>query len=68
MISINIARKWVALLGLGFHPDNSGEDYAPTMPPDMQAAYDCDMRALFASADDPYAIVLDEMKLAELIP
>jgi hypothetical protein len=49
-----ICAKWVAQIGLGFHPDTRGADYAPAMTPDQVADYDADMAALFATASDPY--------------
>lgn len=64
----DIARKWVALLGYGLHPDTNGEDYTPPMPKAMRMAYDRDMDQLFELASDPYAIILTEMELAGMVP
>jgi hypothetical protein len=68
MTSQDIARKWVALLGAGLHPDTLGRDYTPPMPRPMQLAYDHDMTALFEMEADPYAVILVEMKLAGVVP
>jgi hypothetical protein len=49
-----ICRKWVAMLGLGFHPDTRGADYSPQFDAATIAEYDADMAVLFEVADDPY--------------
>lgn len=66
MTSQQIARKWVALLGTGLHPDTTGEDYTPPLPKAMRIAYDKDMDQLFKLVPDPYAVILTEMELAGL--
>jgi hypothetical protein len=67
MTSQQIARKWVALLGTGIHPDTTGEDYTPPLPKAMRIAYDKDMDKLFKLGPDPYAVILTEMELAGLV-
>lgn len=49
-----ICRKWVARLGLGFHPDTGGLDYDPPLTPNEVEEYNGDMEALFKYAADPY--------------
>jgi hypothetical protein len=61
-----ICRKWVARLGLGFHPDTRGADYTPNMREDEIAEYDADMTTLFACAADPYECGLMAMADAGL--
>ncbi|CAB5220174.1 hypothetical protein UFOVP231_81 [uncultured Caudovirales phage] len=67
MTSQDIARKWVALLGTGIHPDTTGGEYTPPLPKDMRIAYDKDMDQLFKLVSDPYAVILVEMELAGLV-
>ena len=44
---------WVRRLGLGFHPDNRGEDYDPPLTAAEAADYDAAVDAAFARGDDP---------------
>ena len=67
MTSQDIARKWVALLGTGLHPDTAGEEYTPPLPKAMRVAYDRDMDQLFKLEPDPYAVILVEMELAGVV-
>jgi hypothetical protein len=67
MTSQQIARKWVALLGTGIHPDTTGEDYTPPLPKAMRIAYDKDMDKLSRLVPDPYAVILTEMELAGVV-
>ena len=67
MTSQDIARKWVALLGVGLHPDTTGGDYKPPLPKAMRVAYDHDMTALFEMEADPYSVILVEMELAGVV-
>jgi hypothetical protein len=62
-----ICRKWVAMLGLGFHPDTPGADYSPQFDADTIAEYDADMTVLFEVADDPYECGIMAWKDAGLI-
>jgi hypothetical protein len=64
MTSQQIAQKWIALLGIGFHPDTTGRDYTPFLPRAMQIAYEQDMDQLFQMELDPYAVILTEMEMA----
>ena len=68
MTSQDIARKWVALLGTGLHPDTTGEEYTPPLPSAMQVAYEQDMDQLFRMEPDPYLVILTEMEQQGLIP
>jgi hypothetical protein len=52
--ALRICRRWVAMFGMGFHPDTRGADYVPPLPPEMVAKYDEDMETLFGLGD-PYA-------------
>ena len=61
-----IADKWIARLGLGFHPDTIAESYTPEFPPSWVPEYEADLDFL-ANADDPYQIGLDAMARAGLI-
>jgi hypothetical protein len=63
-----ICRKWVAKLGLGFHPDTCGKDYSPEMTAAEISEYDTDMEALFMLAQDPYQCGIDAWAEAGLIP
>jgi hypothetical protein len=67
MTSQDIARKWVALLGHGLHPDTTGGEYTPPLPKAMRIAYDKDMDQLSKLVSDPYAVILTEMELAGLV-
>jgi len=62
-----ICRKWVARLGLGFHPDTGGLDYAPALSPNDVEEYNSDMERLFAIASDPYESAIEAWKSAGLI-
>ena len=53
--ALRICRRWVAVCGMGFHPDTRGADYVPALSPRMVAKYDNDMNKLFELAVDPYA-------------
>jgi hypothetical protein len=66
MTSQDIARKWVALLGVGLHPDNTGMDYTPPLPKAMRVAYDNDM-VILCDAPDYEGIILTEMEKQGLI-
>lgn len=61
-----IARKWVARIGLGLHPDTRGKDYRPAMDADWIKEYDADMDALFEVAADPYECCIMAMADAGL--
>jgi hypothetical protein len=50
-----ICRRWVAVFGMGFHPDTRGNDYDPPLTAEMAAEYDADMETLFGLGGDPYA-------------
>lgn len=63
-----IAAKWVARIGIGWHPDTSGEDYTPEMSAAEVAEYDTDMDRLFSAPGDPYAVALAAMVDAGLAP
>lgn len=62
MTAEQIAWKWVIRIGVGFHPDTRGEDYAPPLSADEVAEYDADMDALFAFGGDPYAAAVAAME------
>lgn len=62
-----ITDKWVAILGLGFHPDTRGEDYSPALSANMVAEYDRDMNKLFEVSGDPYQAAIDAWERAGLI-
>lgn len=66
-----IARRWVARLGLGFHPDTRGHEYVEVQSGERSlsdsevAAYEAEMTHLFAVqavGADPYAIALAEFE------
>lgn len=61
-----ITDKWVAVLGVGFHPDTNGADYASPMRADLVAEYDRDMNKLFEVSSDPYADALEALERAGL--
>jgi hypothetical protein len=61
-----ICDKWVAKIGLGFHPDTSAEDYVPTLSREEIEEYATDIRYLFAQPCDPYAIAVSAMERAGL--
>ena len=59
-----IATKWVAKLGLGFHPDTRGSEYAaatgaPSLTASEVAEYEADMDTMFASGEDIYEVALE---------
>jgi hypothetical protein len=60
--SLRICRRWVAMCGMGFHPDTRGADYSPALPKRMAAKYDQDMERLFALGGDPYAFAVQAME------
>jgi hypothetical protein len=60
--ALRICRRWVAMCGLGFHPDTRGADYSPALPPQMVGKYDQDMEALFALGGDPYEFAVQAMQ------
>jgi hypothetical protein len=60
--ALRICRRWVAMCGLGFHPDTRGADYEPALPAEMVAKYDEDMETLFGLSDDPYALGIAAMQ------
>jgi len=62
-----IAARWVARFGLGFHPDTRGADYHPPLTVDECRAYDSDMDRLFELGGDPYEYGLRAMRSAGLI-
>ena len=63
-----ITDKWVAILGIGFHPDTRGEDYSsPALSAEMVAEYERDMKTLFAVSSDPYADAIEAWKRAGII-
>jgi hypothetical protein len=62
MNALDIARKWVARLGMGFHPDTQGEDYSPALSAEDIADYDADIARMFALEGDPYAAGLIAME------
>ena len=49
-----ICHKWVAVLGTGFNPDTSGDDYTPELSPEEIKDYEADMDALCNVAANPY--------------
>lgn len=53
-----ILAYWIGQIGLGFHLDTRGCDYAPKL--EHEADYDMDMHRAMA-CNDPYAIALDIM-------
>jgi hypothetical protein len=57
-----ICDKWVAKLGWGFHPDTRGADYDPPLSKAEVAAYEADMKALFALVPDPYLYGVQAME------
>jgi hypothetical protein len=59
--AMRICRRWVAMCGMGFHPDTRGADYSPPLPPEMVAKYDEDMEMLFGLGD-PYAFGIAAME------
>ena len=66
-----ICRKWVARLGLGFHPDTRGEDYLDdngehALPDAEVIEYNRDMNTLFKVAADPYECGVMAMQDADL--
>lgn len=61
-----IADKWIAKIGLGFHPDTSAENYFPELSREEIEEYATDMRYLFAQPCDPYAIAISAMERAGL--
>ena len=42
----DISRKWVAIIGVGYHPDTPANDYSPALTKDQQREYSFDMRKL----------------------
>lgn len=62
-----IAAKWAARIGVGFHPDTRGVDYVPPLAAAEAAEYDADMDALFALPGDPYEAALTAMEDAGLL-
>lgn len=69
----SICRKWVARIGMGFHPDTRGKDYVWTDWPDVRLfdadtarEYDRDMDELFRVAADPYECAIMAMADAGL--
>lgn len=56
-----IARKWVATLGMGFHPDTPADDYEPALTAEQAAEYEADMDELFALSADPYELCISAM-------
>jgi len=42
----DISRKWVALFGIGYHPDTAAGDYSPPLTPAQQTEYAFDMRKM----------------------
>ena len=61
-----ITDRWVAILGIGFHPDTHGADYTPALRADLVAEYDRDMDKLFEICSDPYQAALDALDRADL--
>jgi hypothetical protein len=59
--------QWVRHLGLGFHPDNMGQDYSPALSPHEIADYDAAMAEAFASGRDPYERALEIWREMDLI-
>ena len=68
MTTNEIATKWIAKLGLGFHPDTPGADYDPALSSAETAEYDADMDRLFTTSDDPYAVCIEAAKNAGMWP
>ena len=60
--ALRICRRWVAMCGMGFHPDTRGGDYDPPLPARMVAKYDADMDQLFELVGDPYAYGVQAME------
>lgn len=63
----SICAKWVARLGLGFHPDTPGADYMPALSAADIKQYDADMETLFGFPGDPYEAGMAAWKEAGLI-
>ena len=68
MTANEIATKWIAKLGLGFHPDTPGADYEPALSPVKIEDYEADMRRLFTISEDPYAVCIESAKNAGVWP
>ena len=67
--SLEICRKWVDRLGLGFHPDTPAADYCnPAMPTSEALEYEGDMDRLFDLDGDPYAAAMHAARAAGILP
>lgn len=63
-----ITDKWVAILGIGFHPDTRGNEYgSPALSAAMVAEYERDMRTLFSVSQDAYAECIAAWERAGII-
>lgn len=70
MAALDIARKWVARLGGGFHPDTSGKSYVKIgtggerfFTDEEAEEYEQDIEKLFKAPCDPYGVAI--MAIAE---
>lgn len=56
-------RGLVREIGVGFHPDTRGVDYAPSFDAVAASRYERIVEAAFDVLDDAYAVALNEIEL-----